>query len=118
MSFETKVDNLWTNPHHVDLSGLIVFFIRIIAPDGSEWRHVGYGDAEKQMNDFKIKLRNMESGKRPRSGDADFRLIHYKLYEAIKFDWYYSCHPLAAFDTEKEAVDERRRLKSVLDCNL
>ena len=118
MSFESKVDNLWQNPYDVDLSGNIVFFIRITDIDGDEWRHVGCGLAKSRMNAFRINLRKIRAGDLPRSGNDKFRPVHLKLYQAIKENWDYECYPLKACATSHDAFCERGLLRSEMNHNL
>ena len=118
MTFEARVENLWQNPYEVDLSGHIVFLIRIKDGDGNEWRHVGCGLAKNRIRAFKSNLLKMRAGDSPRSGNDKFRPVHLKLYQAVEENWDYECYPLKACATSQEAFDERRLLRSEMDYNL
>ena len=116
MSFEERVNALWDNPNAVDLSSPFLYFVKIVDPDGNEFRYIGKARNKSRLHEYRRNMLKIAAGKE-RGAKQGYRAVHHALFTALRQNWPITF--IALENCNKERLNEIERLRTrELGCNL
>ena len=115
-SFETRVEQLWSNPCQLPLTAPFVYYVCILDHSGKEYRYVGKARNQARLDEYKRNMRKIHEG-RPRGAAQRYRAVHFALYAALQNNWEIGFCPLESCGAGQLGY-VARKYGEKLRCNL
>jgi hypothetical protein len=116
MSLAEDVQNMWENPHGVDLEQPLIYRIEVTCDQGNDYDYIGKARSGKRLAEYRRNMLKIEAH-RERGKTQNYRAVHFALYQALIHGWPYRCFPLE--NALPEMLNTReQQLIAEYPCNL